>query len=431
MYLLYVVLTTLVLPLVVLVEGWKSLRSPELRGRLAQRLGFVPAMPEPGCLWVHAVSVGEVQAAASLLHALRTRHPGLPVLLSTVTPTGAQRARALFGDTVRYCYLPFDTPGAMRRFLGRVQPGVALILETELWPTLYRGLRRRRIPLVIASARLTERSLSRYRRAGSLIRHMLGTGVTIGAQSVADAERFRAIGAPPGSVHVTGNVKLDLRIPQAAIDAGRDFRRRHAPGRPVWVAGSTHEGEEEAALAAHAHALVRHPDALLVLVPRHPQRFEAVRAVLRKSGMAYTQRSAGAGPGAGDLVFLLDTLGELQSFYAAADLAFVGGTLVPIGGHNLLEPAVLGLPVLAGPYTHNAPDIASLLSGSGGLTVVHGREELGQFIADSFDDPPRAAAAGARGRGAVEQSRGAVDRVLTLVEPLLRLRAASPPTVVG
>ncbi len=419
MYVLYVLLTCLALPFAVAAEAWQSLRNPRSRGRVAQRLGFVPQAPAPGGLWLHAVSVGEVQAAASLLTALRARHPDLPVVLSTVTPTGAQRARALFGDRVDQCYLPFDVPGAMRRFLDRVQPGVAVILETEIWPVLYRELARRGVPLVIASARLSQRSVGRYRRLGSLPRETLAHAV-IGAQSGLDAERFRAIGAAPGRVHVAGNVKFDLEIAQNVVDAGREFRRRHAAGRPVWIAASTHEGEEDAALEAHAAACRHHPDALLLLVPRHPQRFETVRAALASRGLRFAQRSRGGVPGEADGVYLVDTLGELQSFYAAADLAFVGGTLVPVGGHNLLEPAVLGLPVLAGPYTHNSSESAELLSGSGALTIVHDRAQLARAVTDGLDDPPRAAAAGARGRAAVEASRGAVDRMVALIEPLLR-----------
>ena len=420
MYTLYVLLTRLALPFALAADAWQALRNPGQRGRVAQRLGFVTANPRPGCLWVHAVSVGEVQAAAALLNALRVRHPDLPITLTTVTPTGAERARALFGDSVHHCYLPFDTPGAMRRFLDRVQPRLAVILETEIWPVLYRELGRRNVPLVIGSARLSVRSVDRYRRVDALIRETLARDVVIGAQSEVDAERFLAIGAPTEHVHVTGNVKLDLRIPAAAIDAGHDFRRQYAAGRPVWIAGSTHEGEEEAALAAHATACVRHPDALLVLVPRHPQRFDAVRAKLRKRGVGFVQRSSGAPPAEDDRIFLLDTVGELQAFYAAADIAFVGGTLVPVGGHNLLEPALLGLPILAGPHTHNAPDIARLLADSGALTKVSNGEELARQVSGFLDDPPRAAAVGRRGRSAVEASRGAVDRLIALIEPLLR-----------
>ena len=419
MYVLYVLLTCLALPFAVAGEAWRALRDPAYRGRLDQRLGFVPTLPAPGCLWVHAVSVGEVQAASSLITALRARHADLPVLLSTVTVTGAHRARVLMGDDVRHCYLPFDTPWAMRRFLDRAQPRLAVILETEIWPALYRELGRRGIPIVMASARLSQRSVDRFRRVGSLIRDVVAHGVVIGAQTAIDAERFRAIGAQPDRVRVTGNIKLDLQIPQSSIDAGRAFRRQYAPTRPVWIAGSTHEGEEEAALAAHAAACTRHPDSLLLLVPRHPRRFEAVRTALRKRGVRFTQRSSGGEPGERDGVFLVDTLGELQAFYAAADVAFVGGTLVPVGGHNLLEPAVLGLPVMAGPHTYNSPEITGLLAASGALTIVRDAAELARELTTYLDDPPRAAAAGGRGRDAVAASRGAVDRLIAMIEPML------------
>jgi 3-deoxy-D-manno-octulosonic-acid transferase len=414
-YALYVLLTCLALPFAVAFDAWKSFRNPAQRGRAAQRLGFVPAAPGSGCIWIHAVSVGEVQAAAGLIAALRRSQPELAVTLSTVTPTGADRARALFGETVHRCYLPFDTPWTMRRFLDRVQPRVAVILETEIWPALYRELKRRGIPLVVGSARLSSRSVERYRYVPALTRQALANGVVIGAQTAVDAERFVVLGAPRERVHVTGNVKLDLQIPQAAIDAGQDFRRRYAPHRPVWIAGSTHEGEEEAALIAHDAVRSRHPDALLVIVPRHPARFEAVRAALLRRGVAFAQRSLGGAPAEVDGVFLLDTLGELQTFYAAADVAFVGGTLVPVGGHNLLEPAVLGLPILAGPHTHNAPEIARLLADGGALTTVSDADELGRCVGGFFDDPPRAAATGARGRSAVEANRGAVDRLVALI----------------
>ena len=419
MRLLYVLLTRLLAPGVIAMEGWKALWNPEYRGRLPQRLGFVEPQAQPGCLWVHAVSVGEVQAAAALIAALRREVAGTEIVITTVTPTGAQRARALFGVGVRHCYLPYDLPGAVRRFLERIRPSVAIILETEIWPTLYDTLGRRGIPLVMGSARVSAKSVDRYRRMASLFRETLSHGILIGAQSEADAERFRAIGAAPERVRVTGNVKFDLEMPQASVDAGREFRRQCGTARPVWIAGSTHEGEEDAALAAHEAVIARHPGALLLLVPRHPQRFEAVRALLRKRGVRFAQRSQGGIPAAGQPVFLLDTLGELQAFYAAADVAFVGGSLVPIGGHNLLEPAVLGLPILSGPHTHNAQDIAELLQQCGALRIVRSREELAQRVTECFDDPERARAAGAQGRQSVAQSRGAVAQLVEMVVPLL------------
>ena len=425
MRMVYLLLVYLAAPIVVAMEAWKAIWQPEYRGRLGQRLGYVVAQPAAGCLWVHAVSVGEVQAAAALIRSLGRSYPAIPVVITTVTPTGAQRARALFGDAVRHCYLPYDLPGSVRRFLDRIQPQVAIILETEIWPTLYHELGGRGIPLVMASARVSTRSVDRYRRMASLFRETLSHGIQIGAQTAADADRFRAIGAPADRVRVTGNVKFDMEIPEASIAAGRDFRARCAAARPVWIAGSTHEGEEEAMLAAHAIVRARHPGALLILVPRHPQRFEAVRALLRRSGVDFAQRSAGEEPTAGQPVFLVDTLGDLQMFYAASDVAFVAGSLVPVGGHSLLEPAVLGLPMLSGPHTQNAQDVAELFEQSGALRIVRSKEELAQRVADWFDDPARARADGASGQQAVAQNRGAVNRLVAMVAPLLSPPAAA------
>jgi len=424
MRIVYVLLVYLLAPFVIAHEAWKALLHPEYRGRLGQRLGFVARTTRPGAVWIHAVSVGEVQAAAGLVQSLRRRRPDLPIVITTVTPTGAQRARALFKDTVQHCYLPYDLPGAVRRFLDRVAPQVAVILETEIWPTLYAELGRRGVPLVLGSARLSVKSVDRYRRMASLFRDTLSHGIVIGAQSPADAERFRAIGAPAGRVQVTGNIKYDLEIPQAQVDAGRELRRQWGDSRPVWIAGSTHEGEEEAALVAHAIVRNQRPDALLVLVPRHPQRFDAVRSLLRKKDIAHAQRSGGRLPTPRDAVFLVDTLGELQMLYAAADIAFVGGSLVPIGGHSLLEPAVLGLPMLSGPHTHNGQEIAGLLEQNGALRIVRSREELGYAVRAWIDNPSDALAAGESGRLAVAANRGAVDRLLSMIEPLLSRPAA-------
>ena len=420
MRLFYVLLVYLLAPFIVMHDAWQALRDPAYRGRLGQRLGFAPRPGRTGGLWIHAVSVGEVQAAASLIRELRQRHPTLPIVVTTTTPTGAQRARALYQDTVHHCYLPYDLPGAVRRFLDRIAPQAVVILETEIWPTLYAELGRRRIPLVLGSARVTPRSVERYRKLASLFRDALAHDITIGAQTTGDAQRFTAVGAPSHRVQVTGNIKYDLTIPPATIEAGRALRAQWNPARPVWIAGSTHEGEEEAALAAHDSVRAKFPDALLLLVPRHPQRFDAVRSLLRLRAASFALRSTGALPAASEPVYLVDTIGELQMFYAASDLAFVAGSLVPIGGHSLLEPAVLGLPILSGPHTQNSQDVADLLAQAGALRIVRDPQELAARLLEDFGDPARAAAIGAAGRDAVAANRGAVERLVAMIEPLLR-----------
>ncbi len=386
---------------------------------LGQRFGFgPPAAGEP--LWIHAASVGEVQAASGLVKALRARRPSLPIVLTAFTPTGAARATTTLGPDVMVRYLPYDLPGPVRRFLERTRPRLAIILETELWPTLYRGCRRRHIPLIIASARLSSRSARRYRRFGALFRDALHEAV-IAAQSPDDAERFRAIGAEPERTHVTGNLKFDCALPPDITVRGQRLRERYAGERALWVAGSTHDGEETAAMAAHRRIREALPEALLVLAPRHPQRFETVAAALAAQGVAYVRHSRSPDPAStlGASVVLLDTLGELLDFYAAADAAFVGGSLAPVGGHNLIEPAALALPIATGPHQFNAPDIARLLLARGAARLVHNERELADCMIGWLREPAERERIGTLGRGVVADNRGALERLLALVTPLL------------
>jgi len=415
---LYNVVIYLAAPVAILVQLWRGLRDPSYRGGLGERFGFGPPIAGP-VIWVHAVSVGEVQAAQPLVAQLRRRHPACRVLLTTVTPTGAARARLLFGDQVLLRYVPFDLPGAVRRFFDRVQPRLAMILETELWPNLYGECGRRSVPLVLASARVSPRSVGKYRRLMSLFRKTLSYGIVIAAQSEPDAERFRSIGAAPGRTHVTGNIKFDFQPPVGIEALGRRWRDENLPGRPVWVAGSTHEGEEAIVLDAHRLVLKRFPDALLILVPRHPQRFEVVRNLLAKRDEAVAFRSSGNAPPRGTRVMLGDTMGELMKFYAAADVAFVAGSLAPIGGHNLLEPASVGLPVLTGPHNFNGEEIAGLLVDAGAALVVSDTRQLADAVVRLLGDPELRKVMGTAGKAVLDSNRGALDRLLTLVDPLL------------
>ena len=418
MRIIYNLLIYLAAPVALLLHLWRGLRDPSYRERLGERFGLGPVLTgEP--IWIHAVSVGEVQAAEALVRQLLARDPPVPVLLTTVTPTGAARVRQLFGDAVQLRYVPFDLPGSVRRFFDRVRPRIAMILETELWPNLYAECGRRRVPLVLASARMSPRSVGRYRLLVPVFRRALSHGIVIAAQSEADAERFRSIGAAGPRTQVTGNIKFDFQPPPDVESRGRHWRGQHAPGRPVWVAGSTHDGEEAMALDAHRRVLERLPDALLLLVPRHPQRFDAVRELLAKRGERFASRSSGAAIARTTTVMLGDTMGELMMFYAAADVAFVAGSLVPIGGHNLLEPASLGRPVLTGPHNFNSEAVAELLLEAGAARIVKDTEQIAHAVAGLLGNAEARASMGAAGRAVLDANRGALDRLLRLVDPLL------------
>jgi len=408
-------------PVVSAMLLWRGLRDRSYWRNFSERFGF-GARSAPQGVWLHAVSVGEVQACAPLVSSLKRAHPQLPLTVTTFTPTGAARARALFGELARVRYVPYDLPGAVRRFFARVQPRLAVVFETELWPNLYRECGRRRVPLVLASARLSERSLGRYRLMGSLLRETLAQAKAVGAQGATDAERFRELGADPASTHVTGNLKFDFELPPETAARGARLRERYARNRPLWVAGSTHAGtEEQTLLEAHRRVRERYGQVLLVLAPRHPPRFAEVAGELRRSGLRFLRRSQDEDLEAAATceVLLLDSLGELLDFYAAADVAFVGGSLAEVGGHNLLEPAALGVPILTGPNTFNNAEIARMLIASGAAQVVHDAGELAARLTALLADPAERARIGAQGRAALEGNRGALTKLLALIEPLL------------
>ncbi len=419
MRILYITLSYLLTPVLIGVILWRGRRNRGYWKHLGQRFGLGRRLDRPGAIWVHAVSVGEVQAAAPLVRALQRQYPERPLVITSMTPTGADRATALFGSSVDRRFVPYDLPGAVSRFFDRVRPDLAIIMETELWPNLFNECGRRGTPLVLASARISPRSVGRYRRLVSLFRETLSHGIVIAAQSQADAERFQSVGAPAARTHVTGNLKFDYELPDEVRRLGHEFRVAQAGERPVWVAASTHAGEEAIALAAHRQVLKRFPDAVLVLVPRHPERFTPVAEWLEREGIGHVRRSSGQQLRPDHAVFLGDTLGELMTFYAASDVALVAGSLVPIGGHNLLEPASLGLPVLVGPHTFNSEDIARQFLAEGAAREVYDAGTLAEAVSELLDDQVAREAIGERGRAVVEGNRGALSRLLELVEPLL------------
>ena len=405
-------------PLAFAMLVWRGLRDPSYWQGLRERFGWVPMSAGPS-IWLHAVSLGEMTAAAPLVRALRSRYPGNPVVLTTATPTGRTRARSLFGDTVDVRYLPYDTPGAVARFFDRARPRLAIIMETELWPNLFKECERRGVPLVLASARLSAKSVSRYRRFGGLFRGIFSANSLIAAQTAQDAERFIAIGAQRARTHVVGNIKFDVELSPDIQDRGRELRASFGSARPLWIAGSTHAGEEEEVLASHQELLTDRANALLLLVPRHPDRFAAVAELLSRRQFRFTRRSGGLTPDEATQVVLVDTMGELAALYASADVAFVGGSLVPIGGHNLLEPAALGVPVLTGPSHYAGIEVAALLLERGAALQVADARELAAALKLLLKEAEERRRMGAIGRHIVESNRGSVLRLLELIGALL------------
>jgi len=390
--------------------------------KLGQRFGFgIPKIDR--CIWVHAVSVGEVQAALPLVRSLRKRFPKRQLLVTTVTPTGAARVKAVFGDTVHHSYIPFEFPHAVNNFFEAVNPEAAIIIETEIWPNIYRGCGVRKVPLILASARISPRSVPGYRKWLPLIRETLSHGIIIAAQSQADADRFLALGASSERTWVTGNIKFDMELPPEIRQRGIDFRAETIGVRPVWIAASTHDGEERQVLAAHRALREQITNLLLILVPRHPERFADVRELVEKSGFSVVSRTERRACPPDTAVLLADTMGEVPLFYAASDVAFVGGSLVPIGGHNLLEPAAQGLPIVTGPHLFNTQDIADMFVDEEACRLVRNKDELVAVIAELLNNPDEARKIGENGLALLEQNRGALARLLVLLEPLLGERS--------
>jgi 3-deoxy-D-manno-octulosonic-acid transferase len=425
MRLVYGILTRVAAPAVFAATLIRAAKEPAYRAHLTERFGLGRRAAAPS-LWLHAVSVGEVAAAAALVRALHASHPGMPFVLTTATPTGRAQAAALFGADVDVRFLPYDTAGSVRRFLARIRPRVAIIMETELWPNLLHECRRRGVPVLFASARLAARSVPRYRRFGTLFSTAL-RDAWVAAQSSVDAERFIALGADPARTRVIGNLKFDMQLGEAVAGRGRELRRGYLGARPVWTAGSTHEGEEDFVLDAHTTLKRSVADALLVLAPRHPQRFDGIAALLERRGLIFDRRSRSGTVRSEAQVLLLDTMGELTAFYAAADVAFVGGSLVPVGGHNLLEPAALGVPVITGPHTQNGPEIARLLIEAGGALEVADAGALAAAAARLLADPVLRGRMGESARRCVEAHRGSLAQLLALIEPLLTAETAGWP----
>lgn len=412
---LYTALFYLGLPLVAIRLWLRARKAPAYAKRIGERFTYGMPTLQSGGIWVHAVSVGESIAAAPMIRALLERYPALPITVTCMTPTGSERIQALFANEprIQHCYLPYDLPCAAARFLDRVQPRLAVIMETELWPNHIHQCAKRGIPVALANGRLSERSAKGYGRLRKLTAPMLAEMSLFAVQTEAEAQRFRYLGARAETVEVTGSIKFDLTIDPQLLQRAAELRSQwQAQERPVWIAASTHEGEDEVVLDAHRRLLANHPDALLILVPRHPERFNSVFDLCQREGFATVRRSTGANVVAQTSVLLGDTMGELLFLYALADSAFVGGSLVPNGGHNLLEPAALAKPVLSGPHLFNFLDIAAQLREAGALAEVDDAQGLAVEVQRLFELPRDAQRMAEAGLAVMRRNQGALQRLL-------------------
>ncbi|GIK85798.1 MAG: 3-deoxy-D-manno-octulosonic acid transferase [Betaproteobacteria bacterium] len=428
--LVYTLLWWLALPLIPLRLAWRARREPGYAHAVGERFGRYRARARPPgeVLWIHAVSVGETRAAAPLVERLQREHPDAVLLLTCMTAAGRETGRSLYGGRVVQAWLPYDVPFAVRAFLDRWRPRAGLLMETELWPNLVHACRRRGVPLFLVNARMSPRSAAGYARVAPLARPMLAALSGIAAQTAGDAERLAALGAR--DVTVTGNLKFDLALPEAMRALGAALRERFGRARRVWLCASTREGEEALLLDALARRALP-DDVLLVLVPRHPQRFDEVASLLRARGLAAVRRSVEAPVGAAVRVVLGDSMGEMLAYCAAADVAFVGGSLLPLGGQNLIEPIALGVPTLVGPHTFNFAEATERAIEAGAARRVADADALVAAAASLLADAEARERMRAAALAFHAQHRGATQRLWTWLAPRLAERAARDAAAVS
>ena len=418
---LYSLVLYLSVPLVLLKLLLRGCGNRAYLERIPERFGCV-AEPKSGLpvIWVHAVSVGEVQASGALVKRLLRSYPGCRVLLTTITPTGAAQVEKLFSGSVEHRYLPYDLPHGINLFLRRIKPRLLVILETEIWPNLLHCCSRRGVPAVLVNGRLSATSYRGYLRLRRFTASTVRLLDHIAARSAEDAGRFLALGADPAAVSIAGDLKFDDEMPPETSAQAQSLRRSLAAGRPVWIAASTHEGEEDKVLDAFRGVRESLADCLLIIAPRHPERFDRVYDLCRRRGLEVSRRSDAAGAVRRDTdVYLLDTLGELPLFYACADAAFVGGSLVPAGGHNVLEAARLGVPLVSGAHTGNFAEIIGLFKAADAIMTVNDATQLAAAVTRLLTDAELGRARGERGQRLVQEHRGALNSVMEILEGYL------------
>ena len=418
---IYSVVFYLITPVIILRLFIRGLAAPNYRKRWGQRFGFfTPSESSKETMWLHAVSVGETLAAVPLVKALQEKYPERRLLITCMTPTGSERITAAFGDSVDHSYAPYDTPDAVARFLQRVQPKMLIIMETELWPNTVAACYKRQIPVILANGRLSEKSARGYARVSKLSGPMVAQLTAVAAQHGDDGGRFTALGLPAEKLHITGNIKFDLEL-NAQIRQSAEALRQQWGGahqRPILLAASTHRGEDEIILQAFNLIKQSVNNALLVLVPRHPERFNQVGDLCLDTGYSLARRSNNDSTDNADIL-LGDTMGELMTFFGACDIAFIGGSLVANGGHNMIEPAAWGKPTLSGLSVFNFAEVSRLLAEAGGLSLVEDAAVLAETVIELIQNPQQARQMGQSAQQVAEANRGALERLLTVIDSSL------------
>lgn len=411
----YSFLFYLALPFIFLRLLWRSRRAPLYRKRWLERLGFY-SIELDQCVWVHAVSLGETIAAIPLIKILKEKYSQSSILVTNMTPTGSARVKAVFHESVYNAYIPYDLPDAWTRFFNKIHPQVLIVMETELWPNLFAACQQRDIPIVVTNARLSEKSANGYRKVASLTKQMLDAVTSLSTQAEADANRFIELGILKKKVHVTGSLKYDLELPEALAQKSAELRETLGHDRLIWIAASTHPNEDEIMLAAHHIIRQKFPRALLILVPRHPERFDRVAALVVEQGFTIVRRSQQTTDNENTAVYLTDTMGEMMLMFSVSDVACVAGSFVPVGGHNMVEPAALNKPVITGPYLFNFAEITDSMLAAEGMLKVANADELAEAVLKFFENPGYREKTGRNAYQVVEKNRGALQRQVRVID---------------
>ena len=406
----YTGLFSLLLPFVLLRLYWRGFKQAAYRQRWRERLALFKQTYPTGVVWFHAVSVGEAEAAFPLIRRLQQQHPETPILVTTTTPTGSARVQTVLAETVHHVYLPYDIPVILTRFFKVFRPSMLVVLEKEIWPNLFAQCGENHIPLLIVNARLSARSAKSYRLISSLVKPALANVNKILAQTEHDRIHFIEIGAKPETVEVSGNLKFDIDIPAALIEQGKALRRQLFPARFVWIVASTHAGEEELFFKQYPVLKQQIPELLLLIVPRHPERFETVRQLARQHSLKVVKRSENDLIDAATDIYLADTMGELKMLYAVADVAFVGGSMVSVGGHNILEPLAIGVPVMFGPHMINFKEIAANVLQQQAAVQCCSAVDAGEQLLNLYQDHEKCRQMVERGYRFIRQNRGALEK---------------------